>query len=69
MKRAGARRRPSVGVEGRAPGEFALATRLIDERKIDLRPLLTTSFGLSDAKSAFEMANDRRKAMKVQLAF
>lgn len=49
--------------------EFALATRLIDERKIDLRPLLTRSFGLTDAESAFEMANDRRQAMKVQLAF
>ena len=49
--------------------EFALAVRLIDERKINLLPLVTASFGLQDARLAFEMANDRRRAMKVQLTF
>ncbi|MFC2251155.1 L-idonate 5-dehydrogenase [Labrys portucalensis] len=49
--------------------EFALATQLIDTGKIDLRPLLTGSFALDDAVSAFALANDRRRAMKVQLSF
>jgi L-idonate 5-dehydrogenase len=49
--------------------EFALAVKLIDERKVDLRPLLTGSFGIEDAKQAFELAGDRRHSMKVQLAF
>ncbi|WP_448955174.1 L-idonate 5-dehydrogenase [Labrys neptuniae] len=49
--------------------EFSLATRLIDSRRLDLRPLLTGSFALDDAALAFNLANDRRKAMKVQLSF
>lgn len=48
--------------------EFPLAVRLIDEGRVDLAPLLTGSFGIEDARAAFEMANDRRRAMKVQLA-
>ncbi|WP_336801951.1 L-idonate 5-dehydrogenase [Kaistia sp. MMO-174] len=49
--------------------EFALAVRLIDERKVDLRPLLTGSFGIEEAREAFETAGDGRRSMKVQLAF
>lgn len=49
--------------------EFALAVRLIDARKVDLRPLLTGSFGIEEAREAFEAAGDRRRSMKVQLAF
>ena len=49
--------------------EFALAVRLIDGGKVDLKPLLTGSYGLEEAREAFEAANDRRHAMKVQLAF
>ncbi|BCP54732.1 L-idonate 5-dehydrogenase [Kaistia sp. 32K] len=49
--------------------EFALAVKLIDARKVDLRPLLTGSFGIEDAVEAFETAGDRKRAMKVQLAF
>ena len=49
--------------------EFALATRLIDERRLDLTPLLTDSFGLDNVQEAFMTANDRRRAMKVQLTF
>jgi L-idonate 5-dehydrogenase len=36
---------------------------------VDLSPLLTGSFGLDEARLAFETASDRRRAMKVQLAF
>jgi len=53
----------------RFDSEFALAVRLIDSGRADIRPLLTGSFPLSEAVAAFEMANDRRRAMKVQLAF
>lgn len=49
--------------------EFALAVRLIDQRKVDLAPLLTGSYGIADAVEAFETAGDRKRAMKVQLAF
>lgn len=49
--------------------EFALAVKLIDQRKVDLRPLLTGSYGIGDAVEAFEVAGDRKRAMKVQLAF
>jgi L-idonate 5-dehydrogenase len=49
--------------------EYALAVRLIDERRLDLTPLLTGSFDIADAQHAFDAANDRRTAMKVQLLF
>jgi len=49
--------------------EFALAVRLIDEGRVDLKPMLTGSYGLDEARQAFEAASDRRRSMKVQLAF
>lgn len=49
--------------------EFALAVQLIDRGRVDLSPLLTASFGVEDAQRAFETAGDRRRSMKVQLAF
>ena len=49
--------------------EFAMAVRLIDEGRVDLKPLLTASYGLDEAVQAFEAASDRRRSMKVQLAF
>ncbi|MGL4440643.1 MAG: L-idonate 5-dehydrogenase [Bosea sp. (in: a-proteobacteria)] len=49
--------------------EFALAVDMISRRAIDVRPLLTTSFPIEEAKQAFELASDRSKAMKVQLRF
>jgi L-idonate 5-dehydrogenase len=49
--------------------EFALAANLIGERRIDLRPLLTRTYPADDAVAAFEAAGDRRRAMKVHLAF
>lgn len=49
--------------------EFALAVRLIDEGRVDLMPMLTGSYGLDEARQAFEAASDRRRSMKVQLAF
>lgn len=49
--------------------EFGLAVDLISKGRVDLKPLLTGSYRLEDAVEAFEAAGDRRKSMKVQLAF
>ena len=49
--------------------EFALAVRLINEGRVQLAPMITGSFPLSQAREAFELASDRRRAMKVLLDF
>lgn len=49
--------------------EFPLAVALIDSGRVDLTPLLTGSYPIEEAVAAFEKANDRKSAMKVQLAF
>jgi L-idonate 5-dehydrogenase len=49
--------------------EFGLAVDLINQRRVDLKPLLTGTYPIEDAVSAFEAAGDRTKSMKVQLAF
>jgi L-idonate 5-dehydrogenase len=49
--------------------EFELAVDLINRRRIDLKPLLTDVLPIADAVRAFDLAMDRSKAMKVQIAF
>ena len=49
--------------------EFALAVRLINEGRVDLRPMVTRAYPLAQAREAFELASDRTKAMKVLLDF
>ncbi len=49
--------------------EFALAVRLINERRVDFAPLVSGRFPLSRAQEAFELASDRKRAMKVLLDF
>lgn len=49
--------------------EFAMAVDLIDRKRIDVRALLTDTFGIDDAAKAFEVATDKERSMKVQLAF
>lgn len=49
--------------------EFALAVDLINQRRVDLKPLLTGIYGLDDVVKAFEAAGDRSHSMKVQLDF
>jgi L-idonate 5-dehydrogenase len=49
--------------------EFGLAVDLINQRRVDLKPLLTGVYELKDAVQAFEIAGDRNKSMKVQIAF
>jgi L-idonate 5-dehydrogenase len=49
--------------------EFGLAVNLINSRRVDFRPLLTGVYGIDEAVAAFEIAGDRSRSMKVQIAF
>lgn len=49
--------------------EFALAVTLLDKGLIEVGPLITATLPFTDARAAFDLASDRSRAMKVQLAF
>ncbi|QNK68869.1 L-idonate 5-dehydrogenase [Variovorax sp. PAMC26660] len=49
--------------------EFALAVRLINEGRVDLSPVVTHTFPMLKAREAFELASDRKQAMKVLIDF
>lgn len=49
--------------------EFATAARMIDAGRFDLRPLLTKVLPAEEAVSAFDLATDKTRAMKVQISF
>lgn len=49
--------------------EFAQAVTLINDRTVDLTPLISATYGMDGAVAAFELASDRSRAMKVQLKF
>jgi len=49
--------------------EFALAVQLINEGRVDLSPVITRSFPMAEARAAFELAGDRKRAMKVLIDF
>ena len=49
--------------------EFNTGVSLMQKRLIDVRPLITQTFGLDKAVQAFETASDRSRAMKVQIGF
>jgi L-idonate 5-dehydrogenase len=49
--------------------EFAEAVTLIDNRVVDVRPMITGTYPLEQVQSAFEIAGDRTQAVKVQLSF
>ncbi|PSC02789.1 L-idonate 5-dehydrogenase [Alsobacter soli] len=53
----------------RFDAEFELAVRLMGQGLIDVKPLITATVPFAEAVQAFELANDRSRAMKVQLAF
>ncbi|MEJ1975629.1 MAG: hypothetical protein WDN49_05600 [Acetobacteraceae bacterium] len=42
---------------------------MIGSNRIDVTPLLSATFPVEDARSAFTLACDKDKAIKVQLAF
>ena len=47
--------------------EFKWAVDALTSERINVNPILTAQFGFQDAVSAFELAADRQKAMKVSL--
>lgn len=49
--------------------EFATGVNLMRKGLIDVKPLITHTVPLDDALSAFEIASDRGRAMKAQIAF
>lgn len=49
--------------------EFMLAVRLINEGRVNLQPMITRSYPLAQAREAFELASDRKRAMKVLIDF
>ncbi len=49
--------------------EFATAVELMQKRLIRVTPLITHTLPIAEATKAFDLANDRAQAMKVQLDF
>lgn len=49
--------------------EFATGVSLMRKGLIDVKPLITHTVSLDDSLSAFEIASDRSRAMKAQIAF
>ncbi|AWB08152.1 L-idonate 5-dehydrogenase (plasmid) [Azospirillum humicireducens] len=49
--------------------EFAIGVGLMRKGLIDVKPLITHTIALPDARAAFDLAADRGRAMKVQIAF
>jgi L-idonate 5-dehydrogenase len=49
--------------------EFELAVQLMSRKVIDVRPVISAQIPFTEAVSAFELASDRNRAMKVQLVF
>lgn len=49
--------------------EFAMAVSLMRDGLIDVKPLITHTYPIEDAVAAFEIANDRAQAIKVQISF
>ena len=49
--------------------EFALALEFLGKGLVDVKPLITATVPLASARDAFELASDRSRSMKVQIAF
>ena len=49
--------------------EYAVGVGLMQKGLIDVKPLITHTLPLSDAVAAFDLASDRSRAMKAQIAF
>ena len=49
--------------------EFAVAVELLNQRLVDLKPLISATLPYRDAGRAFALAADRSQAMKVLLSF
>ncbi|QDA36395.1 L-idonate 5-dehydrogenase (plasmid) [Paracoccus liaowanqingii] len=53
----------------RFDSEFAEAVRLIGAGDIDPRPMITATYPMAEALTAFRTASDRAQSVKVQLSF
>ena len=49
--------------------EYAVAARLIRERRVDVKPVISTTLPMERIAEAFDIARDRKSQMKVQLSF
>ena len=49
--------------------EFATGVALMRQGLIDVRPLISQTVALDQAEAGFQLASDRSRAMKVQIAF
>jgi L-idonate 5-dehydrogenase len=49
--------------------EFPLAVEMISKGLVDVKPLITHTLKFDDAVEAFELAGDRSRVMKAQIAF
>lgn len=49
--------------------EFFTAVGMMRSGRLDVTPLITQTMPLADAVAAFELASDRRRAIKAQIAF
>ena len=64
-----------VGKEIRLAGthrfhaEYPIAARMIAERRIDVRPIITATLPMDRIREAFDVVRDRSSQMKVQLSF
>lgn len=49
--------------------EFSTAVGMMQAGRLDVRPLITQTFPVTEARAAFETASDRTHAIKTQIAF
>ena len=49
--------------------EYGLALELMAKGRVDVKPLISATLPFTQAREAFELASDRSRSMKVQLAF
>ncbi len=49
--------------------EYPVAARMIAERRIDVRPIITSTLPMERIREAFDIVRDRSSQMKVQLSF
>ena len=59
-----------LGICGWVSADFARAFDLLSQGRVDVKPLITHAYALSEWKAAFEMVTRRKdEAMKVELVF
>jgi len=49
--------------------EFPRAVEFMQNKRLDVTPLITQTFQMKDAQEAFETASDRTRSVKVHIDF